>query len=202
VAEVQDARADEGPLLRQDRAPHSRELAAPAFQDRATCHQSEKLLAKIGIPDCVVKQGPLRAEARDDRLGRVAQDRVGGRACRHLHGKRINVRQTVDVIDLQQPKLGRAFCHRDLLDDPHLTNFSRLGAEPATTAQIVRQNCILQRRPLTIGEGRFVRTDFTRATLRNADLRGAHAVRARFLEADMTGAHLQGADLTDAEMDV
>jgi uncharacterized protein YjbI with pentapeptide repeats len=38
--------------------------------------------------------------------------------------------------------------------------------------------------------------------LRNADLRGAHAVRARFLEADMTGANLQGCDLTDAELEV
>jgi len=41
-----------------------------------------------------------------------------------------------------------------------------------------------------ITEGRFVRTDFTRATLRNANLAGADARRARFLEADMTGANL------------
>jgi len=53
-----------------------------------------------------------------------------------------------------------------------------------------------------VSEGRFVRTDFTRATLRNADLRGAHAVRARFLEADMTAANLAGCDLTDAELEV
>jgi uncharacterized protein YjbI with pentapeptide repeats len=53
-----------------------------------------------------------------------------------------------------------------------------------------------------IAEGRFVRTDFTRATLRSADLRGAHATRARFLEADMTGAHLEGCDLTGAELEV
>ena len=53
-----------------------------------------------------------------------------------------------------------------------------------------------------ITEGRFVRTDFTRATLRNANLAGADARRARFLEADMTGANLNGCDLTDAELEV
>ena len=53
-----------------------------------------------------------------------------------------------------------------------------------------------------IAEGRFVRTDFTRATLRNTDLRGAHARRCRFLEADMTGAQLDGCDLQDAELEV
>jgi uncharacterized protein YjbI with pentapeptide repeats len=47
-----------------------------------------------------------------------------------------------------------------------------------------------------------VRTDFTRAILRNADMRGAQAPRARFLEADMTGANLNGCDLTDAELEV
>ena len=56
--------------------------------------------------------------------------------------------------------------------------------------------------PLTIGDGRFVRTDFTRAVLRGADLRGAHAHRARFLEADMHGANMAGCDLTDAELEV
>jgi uncharacterized protein YjbI with pentapeptide repeats len=56
--------------------------------------------------------------------------------------------------------------------------------------------------PLTVGDGRFVRTDFTRAVLRGADLRGAHAHRARFLEADMNGANLAGCDLTDAELEV
>ena len=53
-----------------------------------------------------------------------------------------------------------------------------------------------------ITEGRFVRTDFTRALMRNANLAGAHAQRARFLEADMTGANLNGCDLTDAELEV
>ncbi len=44
--------------------------------------------------------------------------------------------------------------------------------------------------PLAIGDSRFVRTDFTRASLRGADLRGAHAPRARFLEAQMDGCDL------------
>jgi uncharacterized protein YjbI with pentapeptide repeats len=47
-----------------------------------------------------------------------------------------------------------------------------------------------------------VRTDFTRATLRSADLRGASALRARFLECDMTHARLAGCNLAQAELEV
>jgi uncharacterized protein YjbI with pentapeptide repeats len=52
-----------------------------------------------------------------------------------------------------------------------------------------------------ISEGRFVRTDLTRAVLKGADLRDCHARRARFLEADLTGVHFEGADLTEAELE-
>jgi uncharacterized protein YjbI with pentapeptide repeats len=46
-----------------------------------------------------------------------------------------------------------------------------------------------------------VRTDFTGAFLRHADLRGAQAIKARFVDADLHGAHLAACDLTGAEMD-
>jgi uncharacterized protein YjbI with pentapeptide repeats len=55
--------------------------------------------------------------------------------------------------------------------------------------------------PLTIAQGRYVRTDFTRAGLRHADLRGASAVRARFLECALNVARLDGCNLQHAELE-
>ena len=56
--------------------------------------------------------------------------------------------------------------------------------------------------PLAIGPGRRLRTDLTRAILRQADLRGADARHARFLEADLGSAKLDGCDLAGAELEV
>lgn len=55
--------------------------------------------------------------------------------------------------------------------------------------------------PLEIGQGRFVRTDLSRANLRLTDLRRAFALRARFLEADLSDAKLDGCVLTEAEIE-
>jgi uncharacterized protein YjbI with pentapeptide repeats len=53
-----------------------------------------------------------------------------------------------------------------------------------------------------IAPGRYVRTDFTRATFRGADLRGASAPRARFLECDLEHARLEGCNLQQAELEL
>jgi uncharacterized protein YjbI with pentapeptide repeats len=54
--------------------------------------------------------------------------------------------------------------------------------------------------PLTIAQGRVLRTDLSRAVLRAADLTGADARRARLIDADLTRCKLDGCDLTSAEL--
>ena len=71
----------------------------------------------------------------------------------------------------------------------------------AVDAQTLREALEAHQRYLA-GRSGGRRLNLTRASLRGADLRGAHAVRARFLEAEMDGARIASCDLTGAELEV